>query len=483
VIWLGLASTFVWSGSERYTVVPIDPRALVLGHSQDRWMGIFFEDQHVGFAVNRSSAVSGGGMLYEARSQFRVATFGKVQTVTTAGTALVNEAGRLERFDFLMLADQVRLVARGEMRETELFMEVIQAGEASVLRFPMNEPPHVGMSLEGVIRQQPLQVGLRFDVPYFDPITLADGEMTLEVTDVEVLENGEEAYWIESRFSGIESRSLVTPAGETLRQEGALGLSMVRMTADEAQDIGDGEPLDLIAASAVPMTGRIPEPRNTRRLTIELTGVSSDKIPNEPPLQSVDGQQITVDIPLLLELPPMDVADPSFGEGEPLDPSLTASPTLPVGHIEIRQRAEEVIGQAKTRREAVERLTAHVFDYVSKEPSIGVPNGLEVLRNARGDCNEHTALFVSLARTVGIPTRIAAGIVYSNRIGPKGAFYYHAWAEVFLGGPTGWVPVDPTFGQMPADATHIKLVEGDLDRQIELLGMMGHLKVSVLDVR
>ena len=114
---------------------------------------------------------------------------------------------------------------------------------------------------------------------------------------------------------------------------------------------------------------------------------------------------------------------------------------------------------------------------------MGVPNGLSVLRSGQGDCNEHTALFVSLARAAGIPARIAAGVVYSDRVGDRGAFYYHAWPEVFLGGPTGWVPVDPTFGQVPADASHIKLAEGDLDRQVEIMGVMGKLGFTLVEAR
>jgi hypothetical protein len=45
------------------------------------------------------------------------------------------------------------------------------------------------------------------------------------------------------------------------------------------------------------------------------------------------------------------------------------------------------------------------------------------------------------------------------------------------------VAVDPTFGQLPADATHIKLVEGDLDRQVEILGVLGKLKLSLIEAR
>ena len=71
--------------------------------------------------------------------------------------------------------------------------------------------------------------------------------------------------------------------------------------------------------------------------------------------------------------------------------------------------------------------------------------------------------------------------MWSSRLGDD--FYYHAWPEVQLGGPTDWVPVDPTFGQFPADATHLKVVNGDLDKQIEIMGMIGKVKLVVDDVR
>jgi transglutaminase-like putative cysteine protease len=103
-----------------------------------------------------------------------------------------------------------------------------------------------------------------------------------------------------------------------------------------------------------------------------------------------------------------------------------------------------------------------------------------VLRTKVGDCNEHTALYVAMARALGIPARIAVGLVYIH-----GAFYYHAWPEVYLAEPDGrglWLPVDPTLNQFPADATHLRLVRGGLDKQTAILPLIGRLKIDVLDV-
>ena len=79
----------------------------------------------------------------------------------------------------------------------------------------------------------------------------------------------------------------------------------------------------------------------------------------------------------------------------------------------------------------------------------------------------------ALARAAGLPTRIAVGLVYEG-----GYFYYHAWPEVLLG---DWFPLDPTLGQYPADATHIRLLTGGLREQYRLGGIIGKLKIEVLE--
>ena len=42
------------------------------------------------------------------------------------------------------------------------------------------------------------------------------------------------------------------------------------------------------------------------------------------------------------------------------------------------------------------------------------------------------------------------------------------------------MPVDPTFGQFPADAAHLRFVTGGLAKQADLLRLMGQLRIDVL---
>ena len=136
-------------------------------------------------------------------------------------------------------------------------------------------------------------------------------------------------------------------------------------------------------------------------------------------------------------------------------------------------------GVTGTRARA-ERLTRYVNGLLEKKPTVSIPSAREVLRTKVGDCNEHTALYVAMARALGIPARIAVGLVFV-----RGAFYYHAWPEVYIdeGGGRGlWLPVDPTLNEFPADATHVRLARGGLDKQTLILPLVGRLKMTVLDL-
>ena len=74
---------------------------------------------------------------------------------------------------------------------------------------------------------------------------------------------------------------------------------------------------------------------------------------------------------------------------------------------------------------------------------------------------------------IKIPAKTVVGVVYL-----RGAFYYHAWSEVWIG---DWVSIDSVLDQFPADATHIKFLEGEIDRQMDILQLIGNLKISVIE--
>jgi len=155
-----------------------------------------------------------------------------------------------------------------------------------------------------------------------------------------------------------------------------------------------------------------------------------------------------------------------------LAPDLQPAPLMQAGDPRIQAQARQIIGRERRAGPVARLLEQWVHERVKPEVAAGVPSAVRVLDDLRGDCNEHTVLYVALARAVGLPARTAAGLVYL-----RGRFYYHAWPEVWLG---RWVAVDPTFGQFPADASHLRFVIGGLARQVELLRLIGRLTVTVV---
>ncbi len=70
-----------------------------------------------------------------------------------------------------------------------------------------------------------------------------------------------------------------------------------------------------------------------------------------------------------------------------------------------------------------------------------IPNIPEyVLKNAHGDCGMQTLLFMTLARSQGIPAKWQSGWMLH-----PGEVNLHDWCEVYFEG-IGWVPVDQSFG-------------------------------------
>lgn len=233
---------------------------------------------------------------------------------------------------------------------------------------------------------------------------------------------------------------------------------------------GEGEArFDVLTMFRVPVDTIIPADRPVSRVKLELTGIDPKEYQLDGP-----GQRVKPGSPLVLEIstpaiPGAPVPLPVQGQDEFLRPSVSMQCDDP----RIKAKAVEALGSEADAVAAARKLVSWVFTVVDKEATASFPTALDVLDHMKGDCNEHAVFYAALARAAGIPARIAVGLVHMN-----GAFYYHAWNEVYLG---EWIPVDATFGEFPASALHLKLAEGELSKQAEILGIVGTIGIRVLE--
>ena len=328
-----------------------------------------------------------------------------------------------------------------------------------------------------------LEVGKRYALEAFDPITMGLAEARIECVATEPFSIGgtqTAARELLITLSGLEMKAWVAaeegPAGvrpgDMLRCETPLGLTLERTTESEAlePETGTSGP-SLLSFTAVVPTGARPV-RGAQAMEFRLGGSGATQEIPEDDMQSRLGEQryavVCLEAPAFS--PERPATCPAFA------PFLEAEPLVQSDDPKIRRMAEEIVGGSTDLWESAMRLHRWVHDHIEKEVVIGVPSAIEVLASRRGDCNEHTVLFTALARSVGIPCQIALGLVWSEEMQ---GFYYHAWPEVYAG---RWIAMDPTLDQVVADATHIKLLTGGIGRWFGLLSFVGQIEIEVLTV-
>jgi hypothetical protein len=464
-----------------YSAAPVALAAdLARYGSAGQWKGIYYRGDKIGFSVGQTTSTPDG---YELREDGRLqmTLLGASTAVRLRSLAVVDRSFRLVRFDFSVDPGTGPTEVSGEVEGRLLRFRVrTSAGERSETR-TLAEPPALALNLPRELVARGLAAGQTLRVSVFDPLTLRNAPMTVDVQAREIVRaagRAVPAFRVETHFGGIVTRSWITDVGEVVREESPTGLLVVRETPEQAQALAvpgrvQADLLESAALVPTPPT-RIDDPTTVSLLRVRLSGAEALQGPD---LQGA-GQRFADGV--------IEVRDPRDLKPGPPDPDLERyrhpEPFIESDDPDIRAEAEKAAAGAPVDpRARAERLLRYVHAIIEKKPTISLPSAAEVLKTRVGDCNEHTVLYVAMARALGLPARIAVGLVYL-----RGAFYYHAWAEVWIGSEGGrglWLPVDPTLNQFPADATHVRLARGGLDKQAAILGLVGHAKLQVVDLQ
>jgi len=448
--------------------------------STAQWRGVYYRGEKIGFTVSQVQATDEGFELQEdGRLQFSL--LGSTTAAIMKTTARVDSNFALESFDFSLDPGTGPMSIKGRLNGLDLALEIGSASGSRSETRRLTEAPALMLSVGRRLAAEGLAAGTRKSWMVFDPATMKNAPVTIAVGAREVVTAGGRrpipAFKVEMGFSGMTTTSWITDTGEIVREESAMGLITILETQEQATALAVSARMqvDMLESAAIVPTmarrQRIVEPRDVKRLRLRLTGANLSKADVEGSGQMLDGDFIELRDPRDVAAGPM----PSD-----LDRYLQPEPFIESDAPEIRAEAEKMVAGITGVRERAERLTREVNQLIEKKPTVSLPSALEVLRTKVGDCNEHTALFVALARSIGIPARINVGVAYV-----RGAFYYHAWPEVYLDEGSGrgvWLPVDPTFNQFPADATHLRLARGGLDQQAAILPMIGKLKMHLSEI-
>jgi transglutaminase-like putative cysteine protease len=439
------------------------------------WHGVYYRGEKIGFTVSQTLPKDDGFEL-EEDGRLQMSLLGATTPATIRTTARVDKQFALRSFEFSLDPGTGPIEIRGQLSGTHLTLSVKTASGTRTEVREMAEPPALSLNLSRRLANGGLVPGARYHWTIFDPATLHNAPIVVDVGKRELVRGPGApipAFRVETEFAGLRTTSWVTDTGEVVREESPLGLMTVRESPENARAMAVSSRVqtDLLEAAAiVPVTKeRIDEPRDVRRLRIRLEGVDLSGNDLDGGAQTFRGNIV-------------EIRDPQFVGAGPADPDarnyVAPEPLIESDDPDIKAEAELAVAGVTGTRARAERLTRYVNGLLEKKPTVSIPSAREVLRTKVGDCNEHTALYVAMARALGIPARIAVGLVFV-----RGAFYYHAWPEVYIDEGSGrglWLPVDPTLNEFPADATHLRVARGGLDKQTVILPLIGRLKMTVL---
>lgn len=442
-----------------------------------QWRGVYYRGEKIGFTVGQVVPLDSGFELQED-GRIQMALLGATTAAVIRTTARVDQSFALQSFEFSLDPGTGPLSIRGRLDELKLTLDITSAGNTRTETRDLTEAPAMMISLGRRLATAGLEAGAVHQWMVFDPATLQNSPVVVRVANREVVTGGRlpiPAFKVEMTFAGLQSTAWITDTGEIVREESPMGLITVRESQEQATALAVSSRMqaDMLEASAIVpvMRSRIDDPRSVERLTLRLDGADLSKLDLEGVGQKVNGNIIELTDPRRLEPGP---ADPDLAR------YLQAEAFIESDAPEIREAAERMVQGVTGTRARVERLTREVNAMLDKAPTMSLPSAMEVLRTQVGDCNEHTVLFVAMARSLGIPARIDVGVAFV-----RGAFYYHAWPEVYIDDGKGrgmWLPVDPTFNQFPADTTHLRLARGGLDNQTAILPLIGRVKMTVLSM-
>lgn len=446
--------------------IDLSEEKIVARGRQESYVGVYFKGKRMGYVRTRIQA-NETSVAVEQEGILRLQIMGKMHPVRMAGTAQLSPGLLLKSFDFSLTSPFYSMKSKGQVRGSTIDF-AMDSGKGRIEdTITLERPPYFTMNQRGHLLGLDLKKGDKVRLPSFDPLTLSGKESLITYQGKEkVLIKGRinDLHHFQELVSGIKVNFWLDNTGKVIKEESPAGFVFLAEPKFKAMDI-EGSQEDLLAAVAVDYQGRLPNLTSTPLVRYRLG------LPAEGVFDLVGGRQ---------ELNDSIVTIHNEGKrgrgtcGADEQKYLAATPYVQSEAPAITALAARIIQDKKEPLAQIRALAAWVYTNLDKRPVIGLPDALTTLESRQGDCNEHAVLFTALARAAHLPSRIAAGVMLH-----KGQFYYHAWNEVCT--PEGWLSMDSSRNQLPADLSHIRFVVGETSEQLRIGSLLGNLTITVLD--
>ncbi len=449
---------------------------------KEYWTGVVFNGEKIGLTHLTLIPPGASGGRYELRSEALLAFhfLGFNKSVTLKAQDWVTDDLRLERFAHEYDLDGRKLKLSGRVEGGQLLIERMTGGVTTTDTFPLPEAIYPTSAIPLYPTLHGLEVGRQYSYLVFDGQRqqVARVSQELEAYQESELFPGR-AYRVVTTVDGQKATTWINDRGEPVLEMAWHGILISTLESEKwaktslaLASVNKREVL--LEYSRVRTNVSLPRPRDVTTLQVALQGLPDTFAVPSDSLQQCRREHDRVQC--LIQ-----VGDPSVLGQRPksldfdLKPYLMPTPAIQSQDPRITKTALEIVETAPDPVRGIRHLVEWIQKEIKQEP-VDSFSSLEVLDERKAECQGLTLLYTAFARSLGVPTRIVNGLVYSKELD---GFLYHTWAESYVG--LGWLPVDPTFGQVGADATHIKLIIGDrIADLMPLVDIVGKVRLEIL---
>ena len=439
--------------------------------NSENWMSIYVNNQKIGYTLTRQQRSSHGYTITQDLF-LRLKALGVPRQMHLSLSSTLTADFRLKTFTFKMVSGYLEFSIQGIVEGLRLRLTSDLLGQPQTTDLTLKEPIHLPLTLPYQVYRARMKLGEQATFSLFDPLIMAPSPVTITAGPTESLTIEDEvrsAQRFEMHFLKNKMTVWIDPQGRVLKEEGLMGFRLIHSTPEKARVLDSGAGPDLAGEMSVKVLNP-PDPKKIKTWTLRLSP-PLERIPQTEGRQSAQGNRITI---VLEPLSSLDSYMLPYSKGD-LGSYLADHPALTLKDPRLQRALNEALGQEKDAQKAAVRLNNWVFRTIKKQPTLSFPRAVEVLEHRQGDCNEHATVLLALLRASGIPSRMALGLTLM-----RDRFYYHAWVEAYLG--RRWISLDPTFNQVPADASHLKLAEGLEEGLVSLLPIIGKLTIDIESV-
>lgn len=450
---------------------------------REYWTGIVFNGAKIGFShfsIAPSEEVPGEYVI-RSEAVLRIRFLGIDKRVHLKSTDRVRGDLRLVRFAYDHDLDGHRMRQTGTVVGNRLAVELERPSSGRITRreHALEEPLYPSAAILLFPVMEGLAPGRRYVYAVYDGETRAVSPVEQEILTYERSELFPgTAFKMETRCQGQRVTTWLDAGGKPQLEISMGGVILSTLeTETEAKRYLAQAAIDkadhLLDFSLIPIDRPIPDPEGLVEMVIVLSGMGDHGPPSDDRQFCIEaGSEGSFRCTVAKNSPAQ--ADRSESPGN-IATYLAPSYRIPSDHPKIRETAARIAAPEMDRLSTIQQVLSWMEGHIRKQ-AVDVFTAMDVLEGGRAECQGHALLFAALSRALGIPTKVVNGIVYTAE---HGGFLYHTWVECRVGG--SWVAVDPTFGQMPADATHIKLVEGENTSDLlPLMDVIGRISARII---